>query len=338
MVYITVLDRSCANGCRHCYCDSGRGDLNNAKTIAFEAFNNNYNVFFYPTMFTEACFDIQRMLDQEDQGLIARGDLFNPHDERLGRYSDIDFSIHGSTAEIHELFDAKKGSFDRIIRNVKDVRNNFPEMTIAIWTVVHKKNYFQMGEIVELCYQLGARYIYVAKLAYQGRARNLGPDWFLERDEIIKVLDTLDILNKSERYRDKIYAGPRPNWGMSDEEGRQLRENGETSLKVIKLSDGPYCSAGRSVVTVDSLTNAIYPCQFFVADDRFIMGRWENGKANIAYYPFKDLKEVIGEPCRNCDLYDICGGGCRAEAIGEHERITGKFDPYVGMINCRKYL
>ena len=338
MVYVTVLDRSCANGCKHCYCDSGSGDLERAKRIAFEAHENNYNVFFYPTMFTKECYEIQRMLVQEDQGLIARGDSFDPNDEQLKRYKDIDFSIHGATAEIHELFDAKKGSFDEIVRNIKAVRVNFPEMTIAVWTVVHKKNYFQLEDTVELCYQLGARYVYVAKLTYQGRARTLGPEWFLDRGEIAAVLDTLDVLNGSERYKGKIYAGPRPNWGMSDEEARQLRENGETSLKVIKLSDGPYCSAGRGVVTVDSLTGTIYPCQFFVADDRLVMGKWEDGKANVTYFPFENLKEKIGEPCRSCDLYDLCGGGCRAEAIGEHERVTGTFDPYVGMVNCRRYL
>ena len=98
------------------------------------------------------------------------------------------------------------------------------------------------------------------------------------------------------------------------------------------------CNAGRGRIAVDSNSRKIYPCFSLIADDRFGMGYWQNRRANITYSPFENLLEKIGEPCRSCGTLEVCGGACRAEAIAEKERTTGKLDLFAGLTNCRQYL
>ncbi len=43
----------------------------------------------------------------------------------------------------------------------------------------------------------------------------------------------------------------------------------------------------------------------------------------IEHDEFMRASGRLDEPYGSCDLFSGCGGGCRAEAIAEHFRVTG---------------
>ncbi|MBN2055975.1 radical SAM protein [bacterium] len=336
--HVMVLDRSCTNGCRHCYTDPGRGNLREARRISLEARALGYQVFFYPTRHTEECFELQRILGQESEGLIARESWITALDERFGWFDEVEISLHDAIPDVHDRLHGEDGSFARTINAVTEFKRRFPSVTLSVWATICKPNHRRIEALAKLCLDLGVEVIYLIKLWYMGRARRLGPEWFLTSNEIGWFLDTVDRLNEHVTFKGRIGLAPRSNWGLSDREIAELRRTGETAIGKIGIPEGAYCPAGRQTICIDSRSGVIYPCQLFCADDRFRMGSWSAAGPVLERRLFDDLAARIGMPCRECDAMDICGGGCRAEAISEYERLTGLLDLNVGFTNCRRYL
>ncbi len=65
----------------------------------------------------------------------------------------ICFSLDGATAEVHDSFRNKPGSFKRIIEAIKLYRKN--QIPVTLQTCLNKKNYDQIEGIVNLCLKFG---------------------------------------------------------------------------------------------------------------------------------------------------------------------------------------
>lgn len=357
---VIIMDTSCSSGCAHCFCGGRTGNIDNGRKIAEEVARlPNVNGILYPTLFSDACFDIHEILGQAG-GLISREERFFTNDLRVARYKTVEISLHGATAETHALLTRKPDSFSKVLRTIQELRTNFPDVQIHVLSTVHKKNYHELEKLAELCVEIGVDYLNLIKISYLGQSKHLGPEWYLDREDIRRVLKIVEQVEN--RYRENLNLTMMSNWGLSEEFARgikKLREASGTEREELQskywwseavccspkkeVSTDWYthficCPAGREQVAVHTNSRKIYPCHLFIADDRFVLGNWEKGSPEITYFPFADLYEKIGEPCRSCDMLEICGGGCRGEAIAEKERTTGQLDPAAGMINCRRYL
>jgi radical SAM protein with 4Fe4S-binding SPASM domain len=329
-----VLDNSCQNACPHCFLDPGKGDWAQARDVAFQAFKLGYSVYFYATEISQQCYDIYRNIgqDMEDASICMRGDSAIRNlrwlTKKRGR---IGFSLHGSRKETHELISGPD-TFEATIEAIKYVSEYNSFAKTNIWTVVHRKNMNEIRSICEIARDLGVDYINLAKLSYLGRARDLGPEWFLEVDEVSEIVHQVeDICNSGKFPNPHITLSP--NWGMTKRQAEKFEQGG----KLIYYPTRHYCPAGRQHFTVESSSLNVYPCHHLSADDRFIIGHWSGQGLVIENNEFVRSLNQLDAPCGSCDIQDVCGGGCRSEAIAEHLRVTGEYNFHAGLKHCRNF-
>lgn len=357
---IIIMDTSCSSGCAHCFCGNRSGNIDNARKIATEiAESPDYKGILYPTLFSNACFDIHEILGQTG-GLISREKRFITDDTRIAKYKTVEISLHGADAETHALLTRKTDSFFKVLQTIKECKTNFPSVQIHALCTVHKKNFQELDKIAELCMKIGVNYLNFIKLSYLGQARQLGSEWYLDKKDIRHVVKMVERLES--QCRGALNVTMMSNWGMSESFADGIKklshasgaEKDELQLKYwwaeavccspkIEEHENWYthfrcCPAGREQIAVHTDSRKIYPCHLFIADDRFVLGSWRNARPEITYSPFDKLYEKIAEPCQSCNILEICGGGCRGEAIAEKERISGRLDPYAGMENCRRFI
>lgn len=95
-------------------------------------------------------------------------------------------SIHGASSEVQDSISLMDGSFDKIIKTIKNLKKN--NMPVRTNTVVNKLNYHQLPEIVEMLIELDVDHINISALRNIGTAaRNMKmvTPTFTEVDEYV---------------------------------------------------------------------------------------------------------------------------------------------------------
>jgi len=336
-VLVVVTYRNCSYSCSHCFCEPGpdKGNFEIAREIALQAYKLGYDVYFYASEADQNCFKVYRSIGQnlkncsicirEDPATKFLDEL-NFHEGRVG------ISLHGATKESHE-FIAGPNSFEKVIQTIKKVRRVYQDAEINVWCAVNKKNMYEIRELVALTHELKVDYLNLMKLGWLGRARKLPNDIFLTQNDILGVIKTVE-----EICEKGIYPNPHitliSTWGITNPQAEKFVND----KKSVYYRTEQYCPAGRQHFTVDSLSKKIWPCHHLAADEKFSIGHWTEKGLLIESPIYQNFIEKVEEPCKGCEILKPCGGGCRAEAIAEHMRLTGEYNPYVGLKNCRKIL
>lgn len=334
---VLVTYRDCSYPCKHCFCEPGpgKGNFESAKEVALKAYKLGYDVYFYASEPDERCFDVYKAIGQnlEECSICVRElpalNFLERLKDHIGR---IGISLHGATKESHE-FVGGANSYEKTIQAIKKVRKIAPKAKLNIWCAVNRRNMNEIKDLVMLARELGADYLSLMKMGWLGRAKNLPDDAFLTSEDVFQVVKTVE-----EICEQKLVSKPHitliSTWGLNEEQAKKFADG----QKAVYYKTDQYCPAGRQHFTVDSVSKKVWPCHHLVADERFAIGRWTDEGLVIDKPIYQNLMQNIGEPCKSCDLLKVCGGGCRAEAIAEHMRLTGEYDPYVGLKNCRKVL
>ena len=329
---IFVIENSCQRTCPHCFLDPGEGSMRQAETIALQAYALGYGVYFYATEASPRSHKMYQRVGQDTDAasICMRGETaYQNLDWLTNKRGRIGFSLHGATAATHMLI-AGENTFDMTVAAIRTVVQENPTAKINIWCTLHRKNVDEIRQISELARDIGAAYLTFIKLSYLGRARTMGEAWFLTPEDIANAIREVEAI-----YQSGAFPNPHimlaPNWGMTAKQARKFN----AGKKSLYSPTERYCPAGTQRFAVDSKTLKVYPCHLLAGDEAYAIGRWSEQGIVVEDDTFIRSLEQLAEPCGSCAILDACGGGCRAEAIAEHHRLSGAYDFRVGFINCR---
>lgn len=232
----------------------------------------------------------------ETVNLITNGTLYNEEVLlELREYVDaLPVSIDGYSFE-HPHFLRDKGTFPKVMKFVEQARDmNLP---VSILPTLHRKNIDFISEYMKLSEQLKVP-ISFSLLTCSGELKD-----FIPTEENLHNLVSF--------LFDFMKSGKVP---MQDYSELEARKN---------------CGAGSSIISVTA-EGDIYPCHM-MHDTDTCMG-------NILKTPLKEIlknsKQVPTvdqiETCSNCEVRNVCGGGCKARAL----LLNGGWnhpDPYCGL-------
>jgi len=241
----------------------------------------------------------------ETINLITNGTIYD--ENRLliiNKYIDsLAVSIDGYSYD-NPHFIRDEGTFPQVIDFVVKVRNL--GMPVAILPTLHRKNIEAIGEYMKLSQQLGVP-ISFSLLTCSG-----------ELEDYIPTEENLNYL--ANYFMDYMKEG------------------------VVPLQDYTYleakksCGAGSSIISITA-DGYVYPCHMMHDTDTVMGNIFESPLEQIMSNATKvpPVEEV--EYCKECELRNVCGGGCKARAL----LINGSWsqpDPYCGLNRSfyKKYL
>jgi len=206
-----------------------------------------------------------------------------------GRVTNLQISIDSSDRAVHDAMRGQGGAFDRATSLVVAARREGIRTTVAC--VITKDNLSDIYGLASLCRDLGANEFRALKLVPVGRGRHI-VDRLITAAQVAYLKRTLLELGQTHKGQMIVSA---------DSE--------------FELSLNRFCTAGRSVITVRS-DGGVVPCSFLRSRE-YILGSVKTESlvdiwCGQAIREFRRSRGVIDEGCRNCRLFDSCGGGCRA--------------------------
>ena len=230
-------------------------------------------------------------------GMTTNGILFtdkNIEKMKKANMETVSISIDG-VEETHDKFRGVPGSYEKIIHNIKRMRELGYKGYLQVTTVVHKENLNQLEELYGIMKELKLNSWRIASMDPIGRA-NENTELLLNGEEIKQVLDFIKAKNKKKELQ--------IDYGCASFLG----------LKYEKEVRGWYfvCRTGINVASI--LYNGdLFVCpnverrpeliQGNIRTDRF-KEAWEN-----KYQQFRNVNRTTSKECKECEWWDYCRGG-----------------------------
>lgn len=221
---------------------------------------------------------------------------------------DVQFSLDGATADVHDKIRGVKGSFEKVIRAIKIAKTIGYNVTIK--PVVQRRNWQHIPKIMELVAELGVDGYNVSRTIPYGRARENFKDIFLPYENYSNIVKAMEQL-----YSSKISGSLRINYEPIIDIGRER----SIAPKDVKVG----CPAGFTSVHICP-DGTVKPCSYF--PDKFNCGNIRESSLQEVwlYSPILQILRSLRlsdlkEPCRSCKL--PCSGRCRGAATALFEDI-----------------
>jgi len=191
-------------------------------------------------------------------------------------------SLHGADADSHEAFTGVDDSYQEVLSSIKIAA---PYVNIALNVVMTARNYQQIEAMVDLAKSSGAKSI--------SFSRYIG----LPITEITPTVAQLSLaIKKIESLQSKEFP----------------LHYGPCIPQCFVSSQSRGCWAGIASCTIDPW-GYIKPCTHSILKaGNLIQSNLEtlwNGPI------FQKWREMVPQDCTECDLIDICGGGCKAQML-----------------------
>lgn len=179
------LTSHCNMFCKHCYNNSGISNtvsdlMTGEKWVEFSNYLVNQGGIFEcilsggePLLLGERLFEIMDILHNDGTCFMLLTNGFLITDEsakrlRKYRYHWLQISIDGVTAEYHDSFRQRKGSWNKAVEGALKISEN--KIPLKIAHCVTPYNLQSIDEVCEFAYFLGASCITVGQLCFSGRA------------------------------------------------------------------------------------------------------------------------------------------------------------------------
>lgn len=225
----------------------------------------------------------------------------------------LSISMDGATAEVHDDFRRKKGTFDRVMRAVEGLRKGNPDLPCLFACVIHKNNMNNLEDVMKLAIEknmTGLMFISFNYTEYLAKS-----DYYVSVQQHPEILANLR--QTAEKYQDRL---------LITVQGRGPK------LKPVERAIPEYfghkfvCNSGIIDWTINPVGD-VYPCetvltlsedkqkQFYIGNivTQKISDIW-NSKGFALFrgeYTEQNLKE-----CPECSHYDKCGAKkCRLYAL-----------------------
>lgn len=243
------LTTHCNVKCKHCYNNSGidnnyKDRMSSEKWIEFSKYIVEHGGIFQcvisggePLLLGDDLFKIMDILHDDGTAflLITNGYLLDEKKvKKLSkyRYKWLQVSIDGSTAEYHDSFRNRKGSWERAVKGAYLVSKEGIPLTIA--HTVTPQNLDKVDDMCELAYSLGAGSIILGQVNPSGRsAENM--DIVLNHNEKNILLEKIEenirkYSGKMEVQRSSTVKNQLLRYKDSPNSGAIIRPNGDIRL------------------------------------------------------------------------------------------------------------
>lgn len=234
------------------------------------------------------------LLDKKKMDLLAERDI------------TLMFSIDGPE-HIHDRCRRDlngQGSFDRAIKNWEYYKHKFDtKMTkggCSIETVLSDN--FSLKEVIEFWKTKGEN-IFTCKVQLPGYGTkdSATSDWKSRQASYIEQLNDFGMGLAEQLSIPQFlseYQGPKDLYSFWT---KQFLEQGSSS-----------CGAGTNVAAVDIKGN-IYPCEYFIKSEKWILGNVHNGISQSSLEAFQESRHKALSICANCRIKQLCPRNCLAE-------------------------
>lgn len=348
----------CNERCKHCYADAGehRPEMSTEEAfLAIDKLSRTASVGLPALSFSggeplmrQDFFDIASYASKKIPylSIATNGTLLTMSNVKRLKNVGIDYaeiSLDGASKEVHEEFRRVHGCFEKTLEGIENCITE--GMDVCIATTIHKKNLSELEKIVELCDELGARFMHFNYIP-TGRAKahvelDLTPK---ERLSVLKLIGrkivSLSIQASEEEARtgksrvevDRLFSTCPQYASVVKKIARQKKENFAVSAHYATMKGVENiaiflggCGAGRLYACLEP-NGDIKPCVFFPTNDNVVQGNiiqddfeqiWDQSEMfwklrtrdNLNSYKIEDHLEG----CGTCKDKYICGG-CRARS------------------------
>ncbi|WP_025323581.1 radical SAM/SPASM domain-containing protein [Deferrisoma camini] len=319
-----TLSYTCNFSCRHCYSrGQARSELPLERVLGLVEELARCRVLFvnfgggeplcYPHLWEVARAAADRGLRVS---MNTNGWLLDAEAARRARaagFASVGVSLDGATAEVHDAFRARPGSFDRALAALEHLRA--AGVTSTVSAVIHRNNVGSYRRIVELAAERGATTVYLHNFKCAGRGAENRAELDLSPGEWRAF------------YEDALAWRPRAPAELSFDDPI-LALLGGADPGAVKGS-----TCGKLSLHLEP-DGEVTPCGFIPVSagnliDQPLDVLWRTSPV------LRKMREKTPEgKCRSCGVYGECLGGCTARAFAA----TGSFnapDPHCWAGNGR---
>lgn len=322
MVYWDITSE-CNLSCIHCYNLSGSPHENELSTEEIKRILEEMSGFGVENItfsggepllrkdFFEIA-DHAKSLEFKSVGIATNATLIDRVIAKKLKLSNLDIqvSIDGDIAEIHDAMRGMKGAFDRAIRGIKLLQEEGNEVSVC--TTATKLNVDRIPNIVQLMQNLSVENYRVQGFMPIGRGKTnterlrLSPQ---RMKELVEYLVSRNIAVSS--YKLTLKSPP---------------------TDLVDYYQSGSCSAAISSCSITSEGNVV-PCTHFWGmngenlRDHTFEWIWENSTL-LNYFRSFLLNDIKGH-CRDCKWLSLCHGGCKAENYANGDIFSSNINCWV---------
>lgn len=221
-------------------------------------------------------------------------------------------SLDGATAEVHDNLRQLKGSFERALEGIGQLREK--DVPFQINVTLTKRNAEQLDEIYALAESLGAVALHIFMLVPVGCGQTIAEADMLTAEEYEQKLDEIWRLEGRGRLQMKVTCGPHYERVARQRGPARERGGGGVPGGHRGKGSGRGCLAGLAVLFVGHQGD-VFPCGYLPVRCGNVL---ESSLAEI-WRSSKDLARMrdssaLGGKCGVCGYREVCGG-CRARAF-----------------------
>lgn len=307
-----TLSYACNFSCRHCYSRGlHRPELPLEKVLALVDELARCRVLFvnfgggepllYPHLWTvaRAAADRGLRVSMNTNGWLLDADAAARI--REAGFASVGVSLDGATAEVHDAFRSRPGSFDRALAALECLREAGVASTVS--AVIHRDNVGSYRRIVELAAARGVGTVYLHNFKCSGRGAENRAELDLSPDEWRRFYEDA-LAWRAEAPAKLAFDDP------------ILALLGEAEPGAVKGS-----TCGKLSLHLEP-DGEVTPCGFIPVS-----------AGNLLETPLDELwrtspvlqrmrEKTPQGKCRTCGVYGECLGGCTARAFA----VTGSFD------------
>lgn len=328
---VTLLHKNCGRNCSICaYGDLAPIDYERIATIVDALMADGYLVHLYDFQVEPesiAIFRRTRQFERKNPGWLNVNPDFDPNPDDLAYVNQLQtalvISLHGSTPEIHRHASGKD-DWAEIVRFLDDYPRRY-RRPLGINYVVSRHNQYDIEAMIDFGQRFDLAFLELIPMGYSGNAiARLGKDAVLTAEEKYQayrvVLDNavgrpfsveLDAIWGPDFVRDPL---PRCRFFAS-------------------ALAGEYCNAGINQLAIRLNDLKVFPCPCMASLDELAAGFFD-GRGLVVEDNWMAHGDQIGEPCKSCDKYAVCRGGCRLTAMSDHIIAHQQHDRFAGFESC----
>jgi radical SAM protein with 4Fe4S-binding SPASM domain len=328
---VTLVHKNCGRNCRICaYGAMAPVDYETVRKVVETLLRQGYRVHLYDFYIRKESIDIFRLTRQfegRNPGWLNVTPEVDLGPEELAYVNRlrtaVAVSLHGSTEEVHRR-SSGKNDFQAIMRFITEFRERF-RLRLGVNYVVSRSNVDDLEALIEVARPWGLDFLEIIPLGYSGNAVSvLGHDAVLTVADKRRVHRLVSRRKNDTPYRLELDAI----WGpdFDNDPAPQCRF-------FASAVPGTYCNAGVNHWAIRLNDMQVFPCPCMAGIDSLAIGHF-GGQTLDVDQNWLDHKSRIEEPCRSCDKFASCQGGCRLTAMSDFRIAHGRDNRFAGFATC----
>lgn len=208
------MTKKCTMNCKHCFNYSNTENpleeladsklINIAKQISLHNLNSLCFCGGEPLLRKELIFTLLKHVCKSTQvGIVTNGELI---DQKLSlrliksEINYIQISLDGSEACSHDWLRGKEGAYFSAVKAIKYLENAKRELDkntkIVVACCIHKKNYEEIGDLIDFCVKMNIDFLRFQPLLSYGRADENYNNMFLDYETYKKLVNYIKAMQK----------------------------------------------------------------------------------------------------------------------------------------------